>query len=245
MVVLGADPDQEQREFPETQARTSFRARPEVYELTSYFGYHPRMKMSHRHDATDVAVLNRLFSSRLKQGYTSATLKSMVDRFYQSWAADSLVPALTFSSRVVQDALLREADVVKDDPVLNWLLNGLPDTGPVEDPKGMRKALLISQDELLFRYPEVVADILRAEIGHAQTCTWFTLLDNLIKWNLGELEDSGRNLPTEMDLQRMARARVHVPPVLLTGRRSPRSVRAKQDTVPKAIASIPLDKITW
>lgn len=209
MPVLGADPEQEVKEWDESPTTRVWRVGKDVYALTQYFAYHPRMKMSQRHDATDTAVLNRLFSKRLKQGYSEETLRLMVDRFYQSWAADSNTPALVFSSNKVQDVLRSEADVAKTDPVLNWMLMGMPDRGPFDDSKGMRKALLLDGGDALFRCPELVADILRREADVPTTSSRL------------------RELNASLDTNRALRT------------------RKKYDTVSLAIASIPLDQVTW
>lgn len=206
MPVLGADPEQAVREWDESPTTRSYRVSRDVYDLEQYFAYHPRMLMTQRHNGQDKAILNRLFATRLKQGYSIPSLKNMVDRFYQSWAADSEVPALTFSSTVVQDVLRQEADVVKSDPYLNWMLMGMPDTGPMEDPKGMRKAVLLYAGDMLLQYPEKVADVLRKE---------------------ADVETTGEHLST----------------LRLSLRPDPR--RRKYETVQLAIASIPLDRVTW
>ena len=161
MMVLGADPDVEPNAWPEPVAVPFMR--PDVYELTSYFSYHNGMRMSQRNDDADKMILARLFSMRLHQGYTMDSLKGMVDRFYQSYAKDYVLPALAFASKQMQNTLTREAEVVKDDPVLKWLLDGMPDVGPFTEPKEMRRAVLTSSTEFTHRYPDLLADVLRVD----------------------------------------------------------------------------------
>lgn len=167
MVVFGADPDAPTKEWDERKPKL-FASKP-VAALTNYFAYHPNMKMSQRCDDQDKLILHRHFSRALKKGYTDFTLRKMVDRFFQSWAADYETPAYAFVSRKVQDVLELEAEVVKDDPVLLWLLHGMPNIGPFEDSAEMRKCVLLNVGDALHVYPDYVADIIRKDAGYTKT----------------------------------------------------------------------------
>lgn len=164
MVVYGADPDKPIKEWDDGVRMSSAYVSPPVRELLNYFGYHKQMKMSHVWDDKAKAVVARLVSKRLKQGYTVQTVKHMIDRFYQSWAADSEAPAYTFTSNEVQRQLTLEADVVKDDPVLEWLLLGMPlNTELFTEPAEMRKVVSLYGMQCMLRAPEQVADIIRTD----------------------------------------------------------------------------------
>jgi hypothetical protein len=226
MVVLGADPDVEQTEWVEDDSpRVSRSTSPQVYSLMSHFMYHPQMKMSQRMDDTDRAILARLFSRRLKQGYTVDSLKQMVDRFYFSWAGDTDRPAMTFASTKVQEQLITEAELVKDDPVLMWLLDGMPNVGPFEDPKQMRKHVLLHAQDAMLSYPEVVADILREGKGVS------VMLETLGYLVSNQPQRDSKNVAL---LQSVA----SVPEELLSSRSNARR-RPKRATVGQAIANIP------
>lgn len=237
MPVFGADPDDDTKEWSEYEGHF---ARPYVSKpvnaLTNHFGYHPQMKMSQVFEDKDKAILNGHFSRQLKQGHTEASIKKMIDRFWMSWGAESERPAFTFVSTKVQQELIKEAEITKNDPVLEWMLDGMPNKGPFEDPAMVRR-MLLSSDEGLYRYPEVVAEILASDgFGGSMLLG----LEDLIKFHLtGEGHPAG----LEADLGLLLKE-VHLPAELqkLTRRR----LRPRRDTIKEAIAHIPLHKkLEW
>ncbi len=230
MPVFGADPDAPVKEWEEPVRPMAVAPGKSVHGLATYFGYHPQMKMSMRFDNEDRLVLYRYFSRMLKKGYKETDLRSMIDRFYQSWAADSATPAYTFVSNRVQEQLQDGVAVVKDDPVLMWLLDGMPDDGPFEDSREYRKALVVSYDEALHRYPEVVADILRKDYSPQYVSTCVQALNDLIWYH-----ESGEERP-DMALF----SGIPLPEELVSIRR--RKLRPRQPSVAKAIAALPLVK---
>lgn len=162
-MVLGADPDAPMTPWEDADEYVPTYSSPAVYRLVGYFAYHKGMKMAQRCNDTDKAIVGRLLSRRLKQGYTADSLMKMIDRFFQSWASEYDAPAYAFVSTKVQDQLLQEALVVKDDPVLAWLLYGMPSTPLFEEPGEVRKAVLLAHPDLTHRYPDMVADAIRED----------------------------------------------------------------------------------
>jgi hypothetical protein len=232
-MVLGADPDAKIKEWPDEPINTAslYRCRPDVRELSDHFAYHKGMTMGMRCDTTDRVILNRLLSRRMDQGYTKESLRHMIDRFFQSWAKDYQLPVLAFVSKAVQDTLTREAEVVKGDPILRWLLDGMPDQGPFENCKEMRKAVLVRADnEVMSRYPDVVADVLRIEGTYERTLTRLSLLNKLVTRKL-QLSP----FPVEVDDAAMKRI---LPPELLGGG----PLRLSQGTIQQAIGALPIKK---
>jgi len=232
MPVFGADPDSETSIWEEnTHFVRKYVSKP-VNGLTHYFGYHPQMKMSQRFDEEDKTVLNAYFSRRLKQGHTERSIKKMIDRFWQSWGSDTERPAFTFTSNKVQQALILEAEIVKDDPVLEWLLDGMPSNGPFDDSNEMRKIVTRHADEGLFRYPDVVADVLRPDTGNEAAI--LLDLEDVISHKLHG-DDRAVNY-------RFLQQRSALPKELV----GPGKLRPRQETVSAAIASIPLQKkVEW
>lgn len=232
MPVFGADPEEDVKVWSEYEGPVRRYVSKQVGSLTSYFGYHPSMKMSQVFNDEDKTILNAHFSRKLKQGHTDRSLKRMVDRFWQSWGADTERPAYTFVSNKVQQVLAKEAEIVKDDPVLAWLLDGMPNNGPFEDASEMRRLILRCSTEGVYRYPEVVADIIRRDSGNEGAL----LLD---------LEDaiSHRLGGTDMHVNyRFLNQRTSLPPELS----GPGKLRPRFDTVQEAIANIPLHKkLEW
>jgi len=237
MPVFGADPDASVTAWSEYEGQPRMFASKPVNALTTYFGYHPSMRMSQVFGDEDKTVLNAFFSRKLKQGHTDRSLKKMVDRFWQSWGADSSRPAYTFTSNKVQQELIKEAEIVKDDPILSWLLDGMPNSGPFEDSSDMRKIVLKFSDEGVLRYPDVVADLIRADNGNEQDRLWF--LENVIGLKLGTFKEE--DLADEWVVLGLYTTL----PKELTSRRSTR-IRPRRDTVQEAIANIPLHtQLKW
>ena len=238
MPVFGADPDSDVTAWAEYEGpRRVFASKP-VNELTSYFTYHPEMKMSQVSGDEDKTVLNAFFSRKLKQGYTVDSLKTMINRFWQSWGAGTQRPAYTFTSNKVQQELGKEAEIVKGDPVLSWLLEGMPNRGPFEDNVGMRKVILRHSVEGVYRYPEVVADIITHDDGDEALV--LDELDNIISWKLDREDAPDRN---EVYLAMLSR-KANMPPELMS--KSKGKVRPAFDTVTQAVANIPLQKaLEW
>lgn len=235
MPVFGADPDSETSIWEEdTHFVRRYVSKP-VSALTQYFGYHPKMKMSQVFNDEDKTVLNAYFSRKLKQGVTEASLRKIVDRFWLSWGGDTDRPAYSFTSNKVQQSLMALMDVIKDDPVLEWLLDGMPSNGPFEDANEMRKVVTRHAVEGLFRYPDVVADVVRVDNGNEATL--LEDLEDLILIKLGDAEAHERGVNYGFLAQRSAL------PKELTGAGK---VRPRQETVSAAIASIPMSKkVEW
>lgn len=226
-MVLGADPDAKVKEWPDDPKPQGmeYRAAPNVREMTDYFAYHREMKMSQRCDSDDKVILNRFFSRRYEQGFTKPSLIKMVDRFFQSWGSEYDQPALAFTSTKMQDKLLIEAKMVKQDDVLDWMLGSMSDSGPFEDNKEMRKAVLLAGD-CVNRYPDVVADILRMEGTPEVTRKRLSLLNAIIKAKVEH-----QPIPHGV--------RMPVMPAELTGAGR---LRPQQDSFKKAMAGIPRKK---
>jgi len=211
-----------------------------VRELTNYFAYHKDMSMSQRCSDDDKSMLNMFFSRKLKQGFTADILKNTIDRFYQSSAGQTGVPAPLFCTNDVQNDLLADADVVKDDEVLQWLLDGMPSDGPLTDSRETRKAVLLNCDEALLRYPEVVADIVRMDDPEPYLSDRLSSLENLIFWNLENSEEDAGHLHEAL-------TSIELPKELSSPGRSPKSIRKKHETVKQAIVAIPIrrNKENW
>lgn len=233
MPVFGADPDTETSIWEEdTHFVRRYVSKP-VSSLTTYFGYHPKMTMSQVFKEEDKTALNAYFSRKLKQGVTEASMRKMIDRFWFTWGSDTERPAFTFLSTKMQETLSSVMEVVKNDKHLEWLLDGMPSNGPFESSNEMRRIVTRYSVEGLFRYPEVVADIIAIDGGGEGDA--LVDLEDLI------LNKLGADPQVTVDLVRLRRyADI---PKELTG---PGKLRPRQETVSAAIANIPLrKKVEW
>ena len=231
MPVLGADPAVTVKEFPDFTP-TVFVSRP-VRSLVNYFGYHKGMTMSQRFTEKDKAILGRFFSQSLKKGFTDDTLQSIVDKFWQTWGADTQVPALTFVSHDMQDLLQQSREIEVSDVVLKWLLDGMPDDGPFSNSKAVRRIVLIGSRGLELRYPDVVATVLKEDTDEEWCVRVLRTVNDMVKWNLGEIDD-------RPDIGWFSE--IELPYELTTNAKSPTKIRDKRDTINRAIATIPRKK---
>jgi len=216
---------------------SSKRNRLEALQLVNYFSYHRNMSMNQQCEYADKRILWFTLNKLIKNGYTEDSIRNMIDRFYQSWASEYDRPVQAFASKKVLDKLTTEAEIVEDDPILAWLLNGMPDVGPLEDTKQTRKLVMLACTESLHRYPDLVADILRYGFGPSTTKRMLDALEDLIVWNLLDGGSDGIHL-LWLDLLNT----LSLPVELGTGRRSPKAIRPKYEQVHQAIAAIPISK---
>lgn len=225
--------------WTDTAPRNRYVSRP-VRDLTNYFAYHRHMRMSQRCDEDDKSMLNIFFSRRLKQGFSADILKDVIDRFYQSSAGQTDMPAPLFCTNDVQNELMFDADVTKDDEVLQWLLDGMPSDGPFTDSREVRKAVVLNCEDALLRYPEVVADIIRMDDPEPYLSPRLSALESLILWNLGDGDEDTGQLHDDL-------ANITLPKELASRGRSPKSIRKRHETVKQAIVAIPIrrNKETW
>lgn len=218
--------------WTDTAPRNRYVSRP-VRDLTNYFAYHRGMRMSQRCTDDDKSMLNIFFSRKLKQGFSADILKDVIDRFYQTSAGQTDIPAPLFCTNDIQNELMFDADVTKDDEVLQWLLDDMPNGDLFTDPREVRKAIILYCEDGLLRYPEVVADIIRTDDPEPYLSDRLEALESLIMWNLeGHDADIGQLQETL--------ASITLPKELASPGRSPKSMRKKHETVKQAIVAIPV-----
>lgn len=234
MTVFGADPESNDMGWTQTPTRRVYVSAP-VRELTNYFAYHRSMGMSQRCDEDDKSKLNMLFSRRLKQGFTSEAIKQVIDRFYQTPAGQSDYPVPLFCTNDVQNGLMAEADVSKSDPVLQWLLDGMPNEGPFTEPREIRKAVILHCSDSLLRYPDLVANILRIDDPEQVTAQRLSALEDLIYWNLEDFDGDVEEFRNILDI-------IELPRELSSMNKSPKSIREKKETLKQAIVAIPIKR---
>lgn len=233
MPNFGADPDAPHTEWETPKSR--YVSKP-VSELTRYFTYHRHMKMSQRCNEEDKTILNVFFSRRLKQGVPSDNLKQLVDRFFQHPAGEHEFPARMFCKTEVQQDLADDILVRSRDPIIQWLVEGMPtDDFIFDQPRDTRKSVLLNCDESIMRYPEVVAEILRRDYREPWNTDLLVALETLVCWNLGKLDADPRQALEAL-------CKISLPRELGTERPSPSAVRPRQNTVLEAVLAIPVAK---
>lgn len=236
MVVLGADPDATPKEDSwEEFPRPAYN--PRTAGLVHYFGYHPKMGMNQRFDTFDRRILSGHFSLMLRRGYSQPDIREMIDKFWQSWGAEYDTPATAYVSAKMQEKLTADSSPSPQDVFMAWLVNGMPDDGPLDDPRHIRQAVVLASTELTHRYPDVVADIARLNRGYTATRKLIVAADQLIRWNLGEDMPDFDVYDVLDDLNK-----IDLPPELRTSVKSPSKIRKKWDRLAQAVAHVPIAK---
>lgn len=231
MPTFGADPDAPEKEWTTSAPASRYVSKP-VRELTNYFAYHKDMKMSQRFNDEDRSIMNIFFSRQLKKGFTPASLRNTVDRFFQSPAGQHEYPARMFAKTEVQQSLNEESYIQIKDPIVQWFIDGMPTRTELFDyPKDVRKCLLLYADESMLRYPDVLADVIRNDWREPVFTNMVTALEDLIRWNLYGEGDATPLLDTL--------ANISLPDELQTKSRSVSGLRPRRDTVLQAVTSIP------
>lgn len=185
MVTFGADPD---KPSSWEDAAPPIRPSRQINDLIQFFVYHPKIKMYHKVEDTDRAILGAYFSRKVRTGMTPLSLKSMVDVFYSSPFSKSSRPVRTFVSNKVQESLVRATELHSYNQYADWILNGMPNVSFIPDVEDVRKALLKYCDQGLLMYPDVVIDILRSDVGVSRIASLLSLLESLIEWNCGNTD---------------------------------------------------------
>lgn len=136
MQVLGADPDSKTKEWGEgSSTGPPLFYRGEVGQLLKYFCYHKRMKWGTTTPAKERAALAASFKRLLARGYSPASVRRAVDRFYSTRTSQNHPnPALAFCSKKFQLDLF--SGEVRDTPAVRRPVLSSPsgDNGRVYDP---------------------------------------------------------------------------------------------------------------
>jgi hypothetical protein len=235
VVILGADPDAPAKVTDWEEYPPSVRFNPRTAGLVHHFGYHPSMSMRQRFNDFDKTILSGHFSKMLQRGYSHTTLKEMINRFWQSWGAEYDTPATAYVSNAMQEKLTAGISPTKLDTYMDWLVAGMPDDGPLDDPSHIRQAVVLASTDLTHRYPDVVAEIVKMNRGFSLSRRLIIAADQLIRWNLGE------DIP-EFDVYEALDElqRIDLPQELRTSTKSPSKIRKKWDHLAQAVAHVPI-----
>lgn len=236
MPTFGADPDEKYKEWDESPPRRQgSKFDPRVMSLQNHFAYHKAMRdMTRLCPEGDKQILRFTFARLLRQGYTEQSLRRTIDRFFQSWAGDSERPAMLFSTTKVLSQILEEAEVVGEDPIMQWIIDGLPDVGPVAQTKEYRKAMILACYESL-RYPDVIADIFRLGFGYETTYKMLLSLEQVVKYNLAGKPYDRRDVDEHLAM--LSPIYPTLPKELRSHVPSPKGVRTRFDKMNMAVAS--------
>lgn len=207
-MILGSDPERvPDSETPKPKRKKPrFRIRqqeykqrkPEVDSLVSYFIHNKKILMTHTLTEQDRQIVRKTIRLLLDGGLTNVTIRLMMEKFFSN---DNFIqaesPVLMFASQKVQKMLMDAVGIQLDtytDPVLMFMVNdfnrddlSLP--WEVSSDETLREAIIMHGMEICYRYPEVVADMVRMyadDFGNPSFIKSLDALNALVRWHTGD-----------------------------------------------------------
>jgi hypothetical protein len=234
MPVLGADPATTHVH----KERTTNVRNYDLFRLSDYLLHHPHahvMQHPPRHEHGQIAL--RTVARLFRRGYSYQQIRSAIDKFYARYSEFTSNPVYLFTSNSVLQELFAGDRVATTDPVLQYIADGFV-RGSLDlfwhedDDDDIRKAIMVTGSELVYRYPDVVAlSIAEHHDDMATLREQVRLISSVLHWNLGDADD--------FDVQAILdRIVVPLPRELSTAMRSPQSIRPPQQTLSAAVAQV-------
>lgn len=238
-MILGSDPEEVKPEPSVGRKRADGRkTRPEVNDLAGYFVYHPKSVMTCSYTHQDMNILRRSIRLLLDGGLTRTSIRQMIDKFFSNEKfASAESPVLTFSSKSIQQGLMSATGIQLDtdtDPILMFMINDFT-RGDLELPwistadKVLREVIIMHGMEICYRYPELIAEIIRHyadDFGNPELRDSLDALNSLVRWHTGEEDGDPENL-------RYSIPSINLPKELQSNNKS--TLRPASDTIASAI----------
>lgn len=234
-MIFGADPEEDKVSEPEVLKK---RSRPEINDLVSYFIYHPGSVMLHSYTTTDTQALRRHIRLLFDGGLTRESVRKMIDQFFANYKySSSNSPVFMFASKSVQSSLMGMAGIQLDsntDPVLMFMVNDFNRDGLVlpwqeSSDDQLKDIIIMHAMDICYRYPELVAEVIKQFSGDFENLNFRTSLDaltSLIRWYTGEEDGDPKTI-------RYSLSSLSLPKELQANRRV--SIRPASDTIASAI----------
>ena len=247
-MILGFDPEDApaSEESTPRKKKSKFRIRqqeykkrkPEVDSLVNYFIYNKKILMTHTLTEQDRQIVRKTIRLLLDGGLTNITIRQMMEKFFDNENfAQSESPVLMFASQKVQHTLMGAVGIQLDthtDPVLLFMVNDFS-RGELElpwssiDDKSLREVIIMHGMDICYRYPELVADLIRHHSDDLRNPAFQDSLDalnSLVRWHLGEEDGDPENL-------RYSISPISLPKELQSNKKN--KVRPASDTIASAI----------
>ena len=193
-VILGSDPNHQKS--PDTLTSTTKpKPNPVVKDLSWYF-LNNRAIVMHKKTSRDVQILQRTMKLLLASGLTPQAIRSMTDQFFSDTRFRSYdSPVLAFSSKKIQKVLMSRISIAVqvDDPVLSLMSQDFVRDDLVlpwdsSQDSQVRTSVTSRCIETLYRYPELVAGIIRNWSGDFYSKDFLAALsdiESLVRYGLG------------------------------------------------------------
>jgi hypothetical protein len=238
MPVFGADISNNDVAWDETPTRTFAPANNLVFADAKYFVYHPMASLNHPFSQKEWSVVLSAVSRLRRRGYDSRAIRGAMNAFYvQRNDSGGTHPAYAFVHTTTLDRLMSVYDPVAVDSVMEFISAGFirgTDELPWhrDDDTYIRRSVMTYADDLPYRYPDVVADILtnfgdsRTELDSQLRC-----VNEIVQWNI--------DTHVVLDIKdHLKRVKVTLPPELRSMRRSSTLVRKAASTLQEAVMRV-------
>lgn len=179
-MILGSDPEDTptspstRKNFSNLRYKEYKKHKPEINALVNHFVYNKKTLMTHTYTQKDRQIVRRTIRLLLDGGLTFDTISLMMDKFFSNENfAFSDSPVLMFASQKVQKRLMDAIGIQLDtgiDPVLLFMINdfnreGLDLPWDLSSDESLREVIIMHGMDLCYRYPEVVASLIRFHLN--------------------------------------------------------------------------------
>ena len=192
-MILGGDPEDAE---VKVETKVKKKSQRNVNSLVTQFISDPRTIMSHSYSYKEIIILRKTLNTLRDSGLTEFTVSQMIKRFLdvEHWR-NSETPVLVFTNKAVQQKLMDQVDteVVTEDPVLALMMSDFERVGinlpwDYTNDQLLKREVIRHGIDICYRYPEVVAELIKNHNGVPSTNFTATLraLNSLVRVLSGE-----------------------------------------------------------
>ena len=192
-MILGGDPEEAE---VKVETKVKKKSQRNVNSLVTQFISDPRTIMSHSYSYKEIIILRKTLNTLRDSGLTEFTVSQMIKRFLdvEHWR-NSETPVLVFTNKAVQQKLMDQVDteVVTEDPVLALMMSDFERVGinlpwDYTNDQLLKREVIRHGIDICYRYPEVVAELIKTHNGVPSTNFTATLraLNSLVRVLSGE-----------------------------------------------------------
>lgn len=239
MPVFGADLSDTKPAWEDTPTRSFSYGHNQTHEDAKYFVYHPVASLEHPYTPHHWSVILAVVGRLRKRGYDSRSIRGAMNAFYLQRNDDTKVhPVYSFARTETLNQLMSVYEPAFINCVMRFIAEGFirgNDSLPwhADDDIDIRRSILTYGDDLAYRYPEVVAELLM-EYGdtHDTLNSQLRYINEIVRWNTDRTYN--------VDIKSLLKAvKVPLPAELSTTKRSPHAIRPPLLSLRDAVVSVP------
>jgi len=234
MPVFGADISAKDNGWDTPSRERTYHVPSDTYEDAKYFVYHPMAPIDHPFDKRSWSAVLQTVTKLRMRGYDSRAIRGAMNAFYLQRNADGKHPAFVFANNAILARLMYVYEPVYVDSVMHFIANGFIRTNydlpwGRDDDSDVRRAIMNYAEDLPYRYPKVVADLLMEYAEYpVELNSQLRYVNDIVKWNLDR--------DVTLDIKTHIKAvKVRLPAELSTSKRSPTLIAEAAPTLKDAI----------